>query len=96
MSLLKTASAQTDSISLSPNLIRVLQYESERRKYGQDLIEFDKKWSKLFRDKPQTEEKEDSVSQPEFLRCAPSAFSALYRAWNYGQFTECWRHQTDS
>ena len=83
MSLLKTVCTQSDSTSLSPSLIHVLQYESERRKYGRDLIDFDKKWSKLFHDKPpsQTEEKEDSVSQPEFLRCAPSAFSGLHCAW---------------
>ncbi|KAM5541471.1 hypothetical protein V8D89_005025 [Ganoderma adspersum] len=44
-------------------------YESERLKYGRDLIAFDRKWSKLFRDKPQTAENEDPrVSQPEFLR----------------------------
>ena len=44
-----------------------VQYESERLKYAQDLINFDKKWSKLFRDKPQTEENADGVSHDEFL-----------------------------
>ena len=43
------------------------QYESERLKYAQDLINFDKKWSKLFRDKPLTEENADGVSHDEFL-----------------------------
>ncbi|KAM5530945.1 hypothetical protein V8D89_015390 [Ganoderma adspersum] len=43
-------------------------YESERLKYARDLVEFDKKWSKLFRDKPKNEENEDGVSQPEILR----------------------------
>nr|VWO96611.1 FAD-dependent monooxygenase DEP2 (EC (Depudecin biosynthesis cluster protein 2) [Ganoderma boninense] len=42
-------------------------YESERLKYAQDLINFDKKWSKLFRDKPQTEGNADGVSHEEFL-----------------------------
>ncbi|PIL24616.1 hypothetical protein GSI_12500 [Ganoderma sinense ZZ0214-1] len=43
-------------------------YESERLKYARDLIEFDRKWSKLFRDKPQSEANEDGASQEEFLR----------------------------
>ena len=44
-----------------------VQYESERLKYAQDLINCDKKWSKLFRDKPQTEDNADGVSHDEFL-----------------------------
>ncbi|PIL24615.1 hypothetical protein GSI_12499 [Ganoderma sinense ZZ0214-1] len=42
-------------------------YESERLKYAQELINFDKKWSKLFRDKPQSEANADGVSHEEFL-----------------------------
>ncbi|KAM5530944.1 hypothetical protein V8D89_015389 [Ganoderma adspersum] len=42
-------------------------YESERLKYAQDLINFDKKWSKLFRDKPQSEDNAGGVSHEEFL-----------------------------
>nr|VWO96612.1 p-hydroxybenzoate hydroxylase [Ganoderma boninense] len=43
-------------------------YESERLKYARDLIEFDRKWSKFFRNKPQSEENEDGASQEEFVR----------------------------
>ncbi|KAI0352108.1 hypothetical protein OH77DRAFT_1409847 [Trametes cingulata] len=42
-------------------------YEFERRKYAQDLIDFDKKFSKLFSGKPRTEENQDGVSHEEFL-----------------------------
>ncbi|KAI0738661.1 FAD binding domain-containing protein [Daedaleopsis nitida] len=42
-------------------------YELERRKYAQDLINFDKKFSKLFSGKPRTEANEDGVSHEEFL-----------------------------
>ncbi|RPD53360.1 hypothetical protein L227DRAFT_399930 [Lentinus tigrinus ALCF2SS1-6] len=42
-------------------------YEFERRKYAQDLINFDKKFSRLFSGKPRTEENEDGVSHEEFL-----------------------------
>ena len=75
MSLLKTVSALINS-PLTYTLTRVLQYESERLKYARDLIEFDRKWSKLFRDKPQSEENEDGVSQREILRYALLAFSS--------------------
>ncbi|EGN97043.1 hypothetical protein SERLA73DRAFT_170364 [Serpula lacrymans var. lacrymans S7.3] len=43
-------------------------YESERRKYAQDLIAFDKDFSTLFSGKPQTHENEDGVTHEEFLR----------------------------
>ena len=43
------------------------QYEFERRKYAQDLIDFDKKFSKLFSGKPRTEANQDGVSHEEFL-----------------------------
>ena len=66
LSLLKTVSP--------PLHIRVVthvrvQYELERRKYAQDLINFDKKFSKLFSGKPRTEENQDGVSHEEFLEC---------------------------
>ena len=53
------------------------QYEFERRKYAQDLINFDKKFSKLFSGKPRTEDNQDGVSHEEFIEyitplpCAP-------------------------
>ncbi|KAJ2929684.1 hypothetical protein H1R20_g7422, partial [Candolleomyces eurysporus] len=43
-------------------------YESERRKFAQDLIAFDKVWAKLFTGKPRTEENQDGVTHEEFLR----------------------------
>ncbi|KAI0773261.1 FAD binding domain-containing protein [Trametes elegans] len=42
-------------------------YELERRKYAQDLINFDKKFSKLFSGKPRTQDHQDGVSHEEFL-----------------------------
>ncbi|KAI0730595.1 FAD binding domain-containing protein [Earliella scabrosa] len=42
-------------------------YEFERRKYAQDLINFDKKFSKLFSGKPRTEANQDGVSHEEFI-----------------------------
>jgi len=42
-------------------------YEFERRKYAQDLIEFDKKWAALFSGKAQTEADVDGVSHENFL-----------------------------
>ncbi|OSD04732.1 hypothetical protein PYCCODRAFT_1386005 [Trametes coccinea BRFM310] len=42
-------------------------YEFERRKYAQDLIDFDKKFSKLFSGKPRTQDNQDGVSHEEFL-----------------------------
>ncbi|KAH8091642.1 FAD binding domain-containing protein [Cristinia sonorae] len=43
-------------------------YEFERRKYAQDLIAFDKKFSSLFSGKPRTEENQDGVSHEDFLQ----------------------------
>ncbi|KAJ7068688.1 FAD binding domain-containing protein [Mycena amicta] len=49
--------------------ISLLQtYESERRKYAQDLIDFDVKFSSLFSGKPRTEINHDGVSHEEFLK----------------------------
>ncbi|OBZ73534.1 Phenol 2-monooxygenase [Grifola frondosa] len=42
-------------------------YEFERRKYAQDLINFDKKFSTLFSGKPRTEDNQNGVSHEEFL-----------------------------
>ncbi|OCH85883.1 hypothetical protein OBBRIDRAFT_784167 [Obba rivulosa] len=42
-------------------------YEFERRKYAQDLIAFDKKFSALFSGKPRTDDNEDGVSHEEFV-----------------------------
>ncbi|KAH9944956.1 FAD binding domain-containing protein [Epithele typhae] len=42
-------------------------YEFERRKYAQDLIDFDKKFSKLFSGKPRTKLNQDGVSHEEFI-----------------------------
>ncbi|KAJ3852796.1 FAD binding domain-containing protein [Lentinula lateritia] len=44
------------------------KYELERRRYAQDLIDFDKKFSKLFSGKPYSESNLDGVSHLEFLK----------------------------
>ncbi|GJE93871.1 phenol 2-monooxygenase [Phanerochaete sordida] len=43
-------------------------YEFERRKYAQDLIDFDRKFSALFSGKPRTSAGGDGVSHEEFLQ----------------------------
>lgn len=43
-------------------------YESERRQYALDLINFDKKFAKLFSGKPISKEYKNGVSHEEFLR----------------------------
>ncbi|KDQ19599.1 hypothetical protein BOTBODRAFT_28168 [Botryobasidium botryosum FD-172 SS1] len=48
-----------------PSLLRT--YEFERRKFAQDLIDFDKKFAALFSGKPRTEENQDGVSHEDFL-----------------------------
>lgn len=53
------------------------QYEDERRKYAQDLINFDKKFSALFSGKPRTEDNADGVTHEEFLEVFQT----------FGQFT---------
>lgn len=52
-------------------------YEDERRKYAQDLINFDKKFSALFSGKPRTEDNSDGVTHEEFLEVFQT----------FGQFT---------
>ncbi|KIJ21008.1 hypothetical protein PAXINDRAFT_165806 [Paxillus involutus ATCC 200175] len=49
----------------SPSLLKT--YELERRKYAQDLINFDKEFSALFSGKPRTAENQDGISHEEFL-----------------------------
>jgi len=49
----------------SPSLLKT--YEYERRKYAQDLIDFDKKFSAMFSEKPRTEANQDGVSHAQFL-----------------------------
>ncbi|OCB87643.1 hypothetical protein A7U60_g5169 [Sanghuangporus baumii] len=48
-----------------PSILKT--YELERRKYAQDLIDFDRKFAKLFSGKPRTEENHDGVTHDEFL-----------------------------
>ncbi|THH01836.1 hypothetical protein EW145_g6846 [Phellinidium pouzarii] len=43
-------------------------YEFERRKYAKDLIDFDRKWAKLFSGKPRTEQNKDGVSHEEMFK----------------------------
>ncbi|KIM44405.1 hypothetical protein M413DRAFT_442389 [Hebeloma cylindrosporum] len=43
-------------------------YEFERRKYAQDLIDFDKQFARLFSGKPRTEQFQDGVSHEDFLK----------------------------
>lgn len=50
------------------NLSLLKTYEFERRKYAQDLIAFDKKFSALFSGKPKSEEYADGVTHEEFLQ----------------------------
>ncbi|KAJ4479624.1 FAD binding domain-containing protein [Lentinula edodes] len=67
-----------DSYNLAWKLAHVLKgtahptllqtYELERRRYAQDLIDFDKKFSKLFSGKPYSELNLDGVSHVEFLK----------------------------
>ncbi|EEB87607.1 hypothetical protein MPER_14993, partial [Moniliophthora perniciosa FA553] len=44
-------------------------YELERRHYAKQLIDFDKKFAKLFSGKPRSELNMDGVSHEEFLQC---------------------------
>lgn len=49
--------------------IRLLKtYEFERRQYAQELIDFDKKFAKLFSGKPRSDENLDGVSHADFLQ----------------------------
>ena len=45
----------------------IAQYEFERRKYAQDLINFDKKFAALFSGKPPSKDGDEGVTHEEFL-----------------------------
>ncbi|KAJ3805032.1 FAD binding domain-containing protein [Lentinula aff. lateritia] len=72
------AASMYDSYNLAWKLVHVLKgiahptllqmYEFERQQYAQDLIDFDKKFSKLFSGKPYSELNLDGVSHVEFLK----------------------------
>lgn len=49
-----------------PSILKT--YEAERRKYAQDLIDFDKQFAALFSGKPRTSDNQDGVSHEEFLK----------------------------
>ncbi|KAL4065933.1 FAD binding domain-containing protein [Scleroderma citrinum] len=49
-----------------PSILKT--YESERRKYAQDLIDFDKQFAALFSGKPRTSENQDGISHEQFLQ----------------------------
>jgi phenol 2-monooxygenase len=53
-------------------------YELERRKYAQDLIDFDREFSALFSGKPRTSDNEEGVTHEQFLRAfqASGGFSS--------------------
>ncbi|KAJ7580156.1 FAD binding domain-containing protein [Mycena floridula] len=50
------------------NMSVLKTYEQERRKYAQDLIDFDKKFAELFSGKPLTSMNETGVSHQDFLK----------------------------
>ncbi|EJD48151.1 hypothetical protein AURDEDRAFT_183516 [Auricularia subglabra TFB-10046 SS5] len=70
--------SMNDTHNLSWKLAHVLRgwsdisllktYEFERRKYAQDLIDFDRKFSALFSGKPRTADNQDGVSHDDFLQ----------------------------
>ncbi|KDR69199.1 hypothetical protein GALMADRAFT_77605 [Galerina marginata CBS 339.88] len=70
--------SMNDSHNLAWKLTHVLKgwakisllktYEFERKQYAQDLINFDKKFAKLFSGKPRTEDYQDGVSHEDFLK----------------------------
>lgn len=54
--------------NLADPMTLTIQYEIERKKYAEDLIDFDKKFASLFSGRPRTEEYQDGVSHAEFLK----------------------------
>ena len=58
------------TVSRASSDLILIQYESERRKYAQDLIDFDKQFAAFFSGKPKTSENEDGVSHEQFLKYA--------------------------
>ncbi|EJC99951.1 uncharacterized protein FOMMEDRAFT_92013 [Fomitiporia mediterranea MF3/22] len=69
--------SMNDSHNLMWKLVHVLRgwadpsilktYELERRKYAQDLIDFDRKFAALFSGKPRSEENQEGVTHDQFL-----------------------------
>ncbi|KAI5991850.1 FAD binding domain-containing protein [Pisolithus albus] len=55
----------------NPSILRT--YESERRKYAQDLIDFDKRYAALFSGKPRTSADQDGISHEEFFKAYKTA-----------------------
>ncbi|KIN98008.1 hypothetical protein M404DRAFT_865513 [Pisolithus tinctorius Marx 270] len=55
----------------SPSILKT--YESERRKYAIDLIDFDKQYAAMFSGKPRTSDNEDGVSPEEVLQAIETA-----------------------
>lgn len=70
--------SMNDTHNLAWKLVQVIRgradisllktYELERRKYAQDLIDFDREFSTLFSGKPRTAGNDDGVSHEQFLR----------------------------
>ena len=50
------------------------QYEFERRKYAQDLINFDRQFAALFSGKPRSQDNQDGVSHEQFLEYVNGKF----------------------
>ncbi|KAI6044134.1 FAD binding domain-containing protein [Pisolithus marmoratus] len=55
----------------NPSILRT--YESERRKYAQDLIDFDKQYAALFSSKPKISNGQGGVSHEEFFKAYETA-----------------------
>ncbi|KAI6033585.1 hypothetical protein PISMIDRAFT_198051 [Pisolithus microcarpus 441] len=55
----------------NPSILRT--YESERRKYAQDLIDFDKRYAALFSGKARTSADQDGISHDEFFKAYKTA-----------------------
>lgn len=55
----------------------LIQYEDERRKFAQDLIEFDRKWATLFSGKPRTEHNQDGVTHEATLKYVAFSISCF-------------------
>ncbi|KAI6107750.1 FAD binding domain-containing protein, partial [Pisolithus croceorrhizus] len=55
----------------NPSILRT--YELERRKYAQDLIDFDKQYAALFSGKPRTSADQDGISHEEFFKAYKTA-----------------------
>ncbi|KAI6160821.1 FAD binding domain-containing protein [Pisolithus thermaeus] len=74
----------------NPSILRT--YELERRKYAQDLIDFDKQYAALFSGKPRTSADQDGISHEQFFKCGATQTDdvprTFYRAYKTaGGFT---------